>query len=124
MVMETLKQYKVSILHKSIFLCMVGTLGLAVTCGGVASGSFLCGYLLSVINFHLLSGEAGKLTVVSSSRFPAFLLRRFFLRYGMLALGIYTACAAQLSMIPFAMGLVSIQLILVGDTLVKVKSAS
>ena len=119
--MKSVRHYKNDILKKCVFVCAcICFLFIALHKTQVVRG-FLLGACISMINFHLLSVDMAKLSILEVARFRSLMIVRFFLRYGIIALAMYGAFLYNLNIVLFIVGLLMVQMIIVVDNVSKIR---
>ncbi len=119
--MDTVRQYRNEILRKCLCICVFVCLSFIAFRRTELLRGFLLGAGVSMVNFHLLAVDMTRFSILELKRFPSFMILRFFLRYGLIALAVYVSFLYGLNIILFAGGLFLVQLIIIVDNLSKMK---
>lgn len=123
--MGTLRNYRNSIIRKSFlyfsvaFLVLVVIIKTVKVSGNSIHYGFLFGFLVSLINFYLLSNDIVKVDTVARSKFRSLLLVRFFLRYVCIGLAVFAAVKYDFNIIAFLIGLFFFQIVIVIDNVTR-----
>ena len=121
--MDTVRRYRNSILRKCLVVCgCMCCCFVALHKTPLLSG-FLLGASISMINFYLLAVDMTKLSIFDLSRFRSFMIVRYFLRYGIVALALYSAVLYGLNIVLFVIGLLLVYMTIMIENVVKVKQA-
>ena len=119
--MEIVKQYKKEIILKSFFVFLPILFFLIIFNKSNWLYGFILGYLSSVLNFHLMSVDIGKLSILQARKFQSLLILRFFMRYLIMGLVIFCGFLYNLNIFMLMIGLFFVQIVIFIDNLLGVK---
>ncbi len=120
--MDEVKSYRNKITYKSfIIFSTVFVIFAVININNDLWKALLFGYFLSLMNFFLLAKDVAKLPYLGKGGAKGIFTFHFFLRYGIIGLGIYAAFSNGYNIYAFVAGLFLIQLTIYIDNFIALK---
>ena len=122
--MEEIIRYKNQVISISFIIFALGFIILVVTQTSAEYVGLLLGFIISAVNFHLLSIDVSKIGALGRRDYQSVLILRYFMRYGMIGLALFCAFKYELNIVAFIAGVFLVQIVLFFDNIKTLRQSS